>query len=62
MEGDSAKLLGNLPEGVIDLVVTDPPYLVNYRDRSGRQLRNDDNPAGVLPVFAPMARAMKRGS
>lgn len=62
IEGDSAKLLGNLPEGVIDLIVTDPPYLVNYRDRSGRQLRNDDNPAGVLPVFAPMARAMTRDS
>lgn len=62
IEGDSAKLLGDLPEGAIDLIVTDPPYLVNYRDRSGRQLRNDDNPAGVLPVFAPMARAMKRDS
>jgi len=62
LEGDAASILKTLPEGTIDLVVTDPPYLVNYRDRSGRSLWNDDNPAGVLPVFAPLAQAMKEHS
>lgn len=62
IEGDAAHVLRNIPEGTIDLVVTDPPYLVNYRDRSGRSLKNDDNPAGVLPVFEPMAKAMKESS
>lgn len=62
LQGDAAQVLANLPENSIDLIVTDPPYLVNYKDRSGRRLRNDDNPAGVLPVFAPMARAMKQDS
>lgn len=62
IEGDSADVLNTIPEGTIDLVVTDPPYLVNYRDRTGRSLRNDDNADGVMPVFAPMARAMKRDS
>lgn len=60
--GDAAKVLAELPEGAIDLVITDPPYLVNYRDRTGRSLRNDDKPEGVLPVFGPMARAMKPDS
>lgn len=60
--GDAAQFLKNVAEGTIDLVVTDPPYLVNYRDRSGRSLQNDNNPDGVLPVFAPMARAMKANS
>jgi site-specific DNA-methyltransferase (adenine-specific) len=60
--GNSADLLKQLPTGMIDLVVTDPPYLVNYRDRTGRSLQNDDNPDGVLPVFAPMARAMRQDS
>jgi hypothetical protein len=32
----------------VDLVVTDPPYLVNYRDRSGRTIKNDNGGAGVL--------------
>lgn len=62
IEGDSAHVLKEMPEGSIDLVVTDPPYLVNYRDRDGRSLRNDDNAGGVMPVFAPMASAMKRDS
>lgn len=62
IQGDAAKVLDEIPEGTIDLVVTDPPYLVNYRDRSGRSLKNDDNPSGVLPVFEPMAKAMKEDS
>ena len=57
--GDAAEALKDMPEGAIDLVVTDPPYLVNYRDRLGRSLRNDDNAEGVMPAFGPMARAMK---
>ncbi|MEM9011435.1 MAG: DNA methyltransferase [Pseudomonadota bacterium] len=60
--GDAAAVLRSLPEQSVDLVVTDPPYLVNYRDRTGRSLRNDDNPDAVLPAFAPMASAMKRDS
>ena len=62
IEGDAAQVLKELPMGAVDLVVTDPPYLVNYQDRSGRCLRNDDNPDGVLPVFEPMTRAMKADS
>lgn len=62
IEGDAAKVLAEIPAGSVDLIVTDPPYLVNYRDRDGRSLRNDDCPEGVLPVFAPMARAMKPNS
>lgn len=60
--GDAAQVLANVTEGTIDLVVTDPPYLVNYKDRSGRSLQNDNNPDGVLPVFAPLACAMKANS
>ncbi len=62
IHGNSAEVLAQLPDGSIDLVVTDPPYLVNYRNRDGRSLKNDNNPDGVLPVFAPMARAMKLNS
>jgi len=60
--GDAAQVLANLPKNTIDLIMTDSPYLVNYKDRSGRKLRNDDNPDGVLPVFVPIARAMRRDS
>ncbi|MEM6713241.1 MAG: DNA methyltransferase [Pseudomonadota bacterium] len=60
--GDAAHILNTLPTRSIDLVVTDPPYLVNYHDRDGRSLINDDNPNGVLPVFDPLARVMKANS
>lgn len=60
--GDAAHVLREMPAGSVDLVVTDPPYLVNYRDRDGRSLKNDNNAEGVMPVFAPMARAMKQNS
>jgi len=62
IHGEAASVLNGVEAGSVDLVVTDPPYLVNYKDRSGRTLQNDNNPAGVLPVFEPMARAMKQNS
>ena len=30
-------------EGSVGFILTDPPYLVNYRDRIGRTVMNDDN-------------------
>lgn len=60
--GDSAQLLTQYPDACVDLVVTDPPYLVNYRDRQGRRVRNDDNAGAVLPVFDEIARVLKPDS
>ena len=62
LEGDAAHILAQVEAASVDLVVTDPPYLVNYRDRTGRSLRNDNNADGVLPVFEPLARVMKQDS
>ena len=46
----------------VDLVVTDPPYLVNYRDSSGRTIRNDTNADQVLPAFDGIYRVLKNNS
>ena len=35
----------------MDFVLTDPPYFVRYRDRSGRTIRNDHYPGQVLDAF-----------
>jgi site-specific DNA-methyltransferase (adenine-specific) len=43
----------------IDLIVTDPPYLVNYKDRTGRSLVNDVNDEWLAPAFAQMFRVLK---
>lgn len=59
LHGDATKLLVTLPDGCADLILTDPPYLVRYRDRSGRTIANDDNPDAVLPAFREMARCLR---
>lgn len=57
--GDAVATLASMPAGSVDLVLTDPPYLVRYRDRTGRSLKNDDNPEAVLPAFAELFRVLK---
>ena len=60
--GDSAHILAAFPEASVDLIVTDPPYLGKYRDRSGRTLANDDNLEAVLRVFDHAYRVLKPDS
>lgn len=61
IQGDANRIMADVPNGSIDLVVTDPPYGVNYRDRTGRQVQNDDTLDAVLPVFDELYRALKPG-
>ena len=60
--GESATILSHYKPECIDLVVTDPPYLVRYKDRFGRTIANDDSPDAVLSVFSELYRVMKRNS
>ncbi|ODS22481.1 DNA methylase [Candidatus Endobugula sertula] len=60
--GESAALLASFPSESVDLVVTDPPYLINYRDRDGRTVMNDDNPEAVLSVYDELYRVLKPNS
>jgi site-specific DNA-methyltransferase (adenine-specific) len=50
-----------LQSGSVDLILTDPPYLVRYRDRSGRTVANDNNADWLQPAFAEMYRLLKPG-
>lgn len=59
IEGNCCEILQSMPESSVDLVVTDPPYLVNYRDRTGRTIANDDSPESVLGCFPELYRVMK---
>jgi DNA modification methylase len=60
--GDCVDVLAHLPPACVDLVVTDPPYLVRYRDRQGRTVRNDDNAEWLGPAFRAMYRALRPDS
>lgn len=46
----------------VDFILTDPPYLVRYRDRSGRSIRNDSDGCWLKPAFAEMFRLLKPDS
>ncbi len=59
--GNCVDVMKEMPSGSVDLILTDPPYLVRYLDRSGRSVRNDDNDAWLDPAFAQMHRVLKDG-
>jgi DNA modification methylase len=60
--GDCIDVMAHLPARSIDFVLTDPPYLVRYHDRSGRRVMNDDNDAWLKPAFAQIYRVLKPDS
>lgn len=60
LTGDCIALMRKLASQSVDLIVTDPPYLVHYRGRDGRTVANDDNDRWLAPAFAEMHRVLKR--
>ena len=62
MLGDCIELMNRLEAASIDFVLTDPPYITNYRDRSGRTVANDDNDRWLDPAFAEIFRLLKDDS
>lgn len=59
LHGDCTQVLRSLPSESVDLVVTDPPYFVRYRDRAGRSIANDGDPGSVLGAFNDLYRVLK---
>jgi len=59
IQGDCKAVLQTMPSQSVDFVLTDPPYLVRYRDRSGRSIANDDNSGSVLDAFNDLYRILK---
>lgn len=62
IEGDCLKVLPTLAASIADLVLTDPPYLVNYHDRSGRSIAGDKEGSWLRPAFSEISRVMKPGA
>lgn len=62
VQGDCIQVMRRLQGASVDFVLTDPPYLVNYRSRDGRRVANDDNDRWLAPAFAEIARLMKPGA
>lgn len=62
LQGDCTQLLKTFPDNSVDFVLTDPPYFVRYKDRSGRTIANDRDPDSVLGAFSDLHRALKPDS
>ena len=68
--GDSLKLIEELPDNSIDLVVTSPPYNLDLGNNKFHKLRydvyDDDKPydeyiSGLKDIFAALYKKLKRG-
>jgi len=62
IHGDCIPAMRKLPWASVDFILTDPPYLVNYRDRSGRSVANDIDGSWLKPAFAQMHRVLRPNS
>ena len=60
LHGDCVTAMHSLPANSIDFVLTDPPYLVNYRDRNDRTLQNDRDDNWLKPAMAEAFRVLKQ--
>src|SRR5258708_12628654 len=60
VQGDCIEVMRQLPANNVDFILTDPPYLVNFRDRFGRKLQNDTDSSWLKPAFAQAYRVLKQ--
>lgn len=60
VQGDCIETMRQMPANSVDFVLTDPPYLVNFRDRSGRTIQNDANADWLKPAMAEAYRVLKQ--
>jgi DNA modification methylase len=58
--GDCIEVMRQMPANSVDFILTDPPYLVNYRDRSGRTIQNDADESWLKPAMAEAYRVLKQ--
>lgn len=62
IDGDCTQVLPLFPAESAEFILTDPPYLCRYMDRSGRQIANDDQDGWLIPAFREMYRVLKNDS
>ena len=53
-------MMRKMPAEAIDFILTDPPYLVNYRDLEGRTIHNDRDDTWLKPAMAEAYTVLKQ--
>lgn len=63
LQGDCLELMKNIPDKSIDLVVTDPPYGVNFQSHRRKEkyehIQNDDNLEFLPELMGELNRVLK---
>jgi DNA modification methylase len=59
-QGNCIDVMRQMPANSVDFILTDPPYLVSYRDRSGRTIQNDANADWLRPAMREAYRVLKQ--
>jgi 16S rRNA G966 N2-methylase RsmD len=57
---DCIQAMRQMPANSVDFILTDPPYLVNYRDRNGRTIQNDVKEDWLRPTMTEAYRVLKQ--
>ena len=60
LHGDCIEKMCEMPANSVDFILTDPPYLVNYRDRDGRTIQNDAKSDWLKPAMREAYRVLKQ--
>jgi site-specific DNA-methyltransferase (adenine-specific) len=60
LHGDCIQIMRQMPANSVDFILTDPPYLVNYRDHHGRTIQNDANADWLKPAMEQACRVLKQ--
>lgn len=56
--GDCVRVMATFPGNAVDFILTDPPYLVGFRDRSGRTIAGDKT--GSVAKIVKLEHAWRR--
>jgi DNA modification methylase len=60
LNGNRIEKMRLIPANSIDFILTDPPYLVNYRDQNARPTENDTNAHWLRPAMREAYRVLKQ--
>ena len=60
LHGNCIEMMREMPANTVDFILTEPPYLVNYRDRDGRTTQNDAKADWLKPAMREAHRVLKQ--
>ena len=58
--GNCIDVMRGFPDRAVDLIVTDPPYLVGFKDRQGRQIAGDVTDEWLQPARWRCTASLKK--